>query len=59
MPTKQSIQNKASPKFKHIFSPARKPRITAVPKILTAEAGALWQVYKFRTELNEVVSAEP
>jgi len=39
--TKESILNKASPKLKHIFSRARKPDPTGVPKILTAEAGAL------------------
>jgi hypothetical protein len=35
------IQYKKFHKFKHIFSRARKPHLTAVPKMLTTEAEAL------------------
>ena len=53
----KSVQYKSSPKFKQIFSRARKPHVTAVPKMLTVEAETLWPVYKYRTELNETVCA--
>jgi hypothetical protein len=52
------VQYNATPKFKYIFSRAKKSHITAVPNLLTAEAEALRPMYKFRTELNKAVSGE-